>query len=200
MPLFDVPGWSVPGAPAPETHGSRKRKRPSSDGGDNKLETAHINFEKLMEKLEASNAAPVGGKKQKKERERRKNDGRDSAQPTSSEISAAKSKGKKRKQEKAAGKQAKTPMRDGNVERAESNAESGQMRTPKMKRDTHQRSHPSTPTHEGDVAGSSKLSSQQQKLTKLQAGLKSSLDGARFRCEPCQIILVSYSSCPQLDQ
>ena len=119
MPLFDVPGWSVPVAPTTDTSGSRKRKRPSTDGDVNKLETAHINFEKLMKKLEASDAAPSGGKKQKREGEHRTKErpARDSAHPVPSKSSGAKPQGKNRK------------------------------------------------------------------LTKLQVGLKSSLDGARFRWE-----------------
>ncbi|EPT02791.1 hypothetical protein FOMPIDRAFT_55039 [Fomitopsis schrenkii] len=149
MPLFEVPGWSVTGAPA-ESHGGKKRKRPSSDGNTNKLETAHINFEKLMDKLEASDAAPAGGKKQKKERKRPKGepDARGSARPTGLATSGGKQQGKKRKRDEA-------PIQ--------------------------QRGRRSAPIHEGDAAGGSKPALQQQKLTKLQAGLKSSLDGARFR-------------------
>lgn len=178
MPLFEVPGWSVTGAPA-ESHGGKKRKRPSSDGNTNKLETAHINFEKLMDKLEASDAAPAGGKKQKKERKRPKGepDARGSARPTGLATSGGKQQGKKRKRDEA-------PVDSGgDAEHAERAVESAQANLPRKKIEIQQRGRRSAPIHEGDAAGGSKPALQQQKLTKLQAGLKSSLDGARFRCD-----------------
>ncbi|KAJ3851442.1 ribosomal RNA-processing protein 8 [Lentinula lateritia] len=53
MPLFDVPGWSMPADPVPEA-GSRKRKRPISDAGSetqSRIHSAEINLEKLVKKL-----------------------------------------------------------------------------------------------------------------------------------------------------
>lgn len=203
MPLFDVPGWSVPGAPTPDSHTSKKRKRPASDGDANKLETAHINFEKLMEKLEASDPTPAGSKKQKKERERQRDDirPRHSAELTQKGISGVKSKGKKPVQEKVASEQAKTPSkRNRDVGHEGRNADSRLLKPPKKKRNTQQPDHPGTPAHESGIAGDTKPPPQDQKLTKLQAGLKNSLNGARFRCELRGARQISYSSPSQLDK
>lgn len=176
MPPFEVPGWSVPEAPTPDSNGAKKRKRPPSDGDTNKLETAHINFDKLMKKLAEGNTAPAGGKKQKRERKSPNGDpsARGSVKPTRLATNGGTPQGKKRKQ-------AMVPAKGhGESEPAERAVESEQVNVPRRKKtDTQQRSR--APTHESDAADSSKPPI--QKLTKLQASLKSSLDGARFRCE-----------------
>ncbi|KZT72718.1 hypothetical protein DAEQUDRAFT_685879 [Daedalea quercina L-15889] len=153
MPLFDVPGWSVPERPAAETHNAKKRKRTSSDG-DTKLQIAQINFDRLMEKLEAGNVASHPIKKQKK-----KNCKSDKGMPASGSsekppsVEGSRPKGTKHKRgKKATGKQA-----EGSVSAA------GHSEHEKFITDRKQPSQP------------------QQNLTKLQAGLKNSLDGARFR-------------------
>jgi len=46
MVLFDVPGWSVPGAPVAVP--SKKRKRPQ---GLDQMQSATVNVEKLMKRL-----------------------------------------------------------------------------------------------------------------------------------------------------
>ena len=53
--LFDVPGWSVPTEPSSSSSSkkSRKRKRPhDNDESSGKLESAHVNLDKLMKTLE----------------------------------------------------------------------------------------------------------------------------------------------------
>ncbi|KAF7983945.1 hypothetical protein HWV62_18356 [Athelia sp. TMB] len=75
MPLFDVPGWSVPAA-AP-TSSSNKRKRPSSSTNSNsdlgaglgRIKSAEMNLDKLMHKLRGDKeegAGPRTGKKRKR--------------------------------------------------------------------------------------------------------------------------------------
>jgi ribosomal RNA-processing protein 8 len=57
MPLFEIPGWSIPSDPIvkPREHGSKKRKRPSSDA--NRLESMEVNLEKLVKRLKGSSEA-----------------------------------------------------------------------------------------------------------------------------------------------
>lgn len=65
MPLFDVPGWSVPST-AP-SQSSQKRKRPSSDV--DKVQAAEMNLDKLMNKLRGDKGddnSPRASKKRKR--------------------------------------------------------------------------------------------------------------------------------------
>ncbi|KAF5393955.1 hypothetical protein D9757_000143 [Collybiopsis confluens] len=51
MPLFNVPGWSIPTEPVTEP-GSRKRKRPANDtGSEIRIASTEVNLEKLVQKL-----------------------------------------------------------------------------------------------------------------------------------------------------
>ncbi|KAH9938515.1 methyltransferase-domain-containing protein [Fomitopsis serialis] len=184
MPLFDVPGWTVPDAPVSMSQNAKKRKRPSDS--DAKLETAHINFEKLMEKLEASNATSRPDKKQKiKEKKSRKGAAGlvSSTKPPRVEGSGVGKKGKKDKREqKARGEEARASESKVTGSEQQRSAVRSDYASPKRTIKTKQRDNPTSPIAHGDVAGPSKQQDQQQqKLTKLQAGLKNSLDGARFR-------------------
>lgn len=62
MPLFDVPGWSVPSAPLPAHAPSKKRKRHASHVQDD-LQSAQENLEKLVQLLGTQETSP--SKKQK---------------------------------------------------------------------------------------------------------------------------------------
>ena len=75
MAPFHVPGWSMKNAPVTEhsSHLSKKRKRPSPRSIT--LESAEINFEKLVATLKdvksdgnTSRSTDIGDKKQKKKR------------------------------------------------------------------------------------------------------------------------------------
>lgn len=188
MPLFDVPGWSVPDTPAAQFPSTKKRKRPSSDSGT-KIETAHINFEKLMEKLEAGNATSQPSKKQRLKAKTKKNGASNSGSSAGLphvESSDAGSRGRKAKRGQKAGDKlaqaSESTIVDGKKEQPV--VESDHASLSKARKKAKQRAHPTPPTAGSDVAGASKQPPQQQpNLTKLQAGLKNSLDGARFRYE-----------------
>ncbi|KAF9263536.1 hypothetical protein L218DRAFT_927209 [Marasmius fiardii PR-910] len=70
MPLFDVPGWSLPEAPVAEssanTSNSRKRKRPDNDtNSDKNIRSAEVNLEKIVKTLTGKSTTFPGYKKQK---------------------------------------------------------------------------------------------------------------------------------------
>ena len=64
MPLFDVPGWSVPST-AP-SQSSQKRKRPGNDV--DKVQSAEVNLDKLMNRLrdKGDDDNPRASKKRKR--------------------------------------------------------------------------------------------------------------------------------------
>ncbi|KAI3612375.1 ribosomal rna-processing protein 8 [Moniliophthora roreri] len=72
MPLFEVPGWSVPDTPVAEssTSGSRKRKRPTSDTDSEKkkIRSAEVNLEKIVKTLtgKTRDNGPIKSKKKQK--------------------------------------------------------------------------------------------------------------------------------------
>lgn len=68
-PLFEVPGWSVPTEPASSSPSkkSKKRKRPhDNDAPSEKLESAQVNLEKLMDALDPVKRPPKKKHKGKK--------------------------------------------------------------------------------------------------------------------------------------
>ncbi|TFY69463.1 hypothetical protein EVJ58_g370 [Rhodofomes roseus] len=186
MSLFDVPGWSVPDAPAAGSSSTKKRKRPPSDGGA-KLETAHINFEKLMEKLEAGKNTSQPNKKQKSKAKSKQNDARRSESSAklphveSSDVGSRDRKAKRK--QNAGGKHAQASVSTFDDEKREQPlVESDHASLSKARKKAKQRADLTPPTAGSDVAGTSKQPPQEQSnLTKLQAGLKNNLDGARFR-------------------
>jgi ribosomal RNA-processing protein 8 len=67
--LFDVPGWSVPTEPLSlsSSKQSKKRKRPhGTDASSEKLESAQVNLDKLMDTLERADPTKRPPKKKHK--------------------------------------------------------------------------------------------------------------------------------------
>jgi ribosomal RNA-processing protein 8 len=67
-PLFEVPGWSVSTEPVSPSSSkkSKKRKRPHDPNASDKLESAHVNLEKLMDTLDRVKRPPRKKHKGKK--------------------------------------------------------------------------------------------------------------------------------------
>ncbi|KAH9002365.1 methyltransferase-domain-containing protein [Lactarius hatsudake] len=154
MTLFDVPGWSVPGAPVAVS--SKKRKRPSKQGLD-QIQSATVNMEKLMERLATEQTHDANTKGDRGE---------------GVSADADQSPKKKRKRVKDQVQRSHTPARG-----------DGEQRMPKKKRKDREKktgadkvtsSPPLAPSHPPSQPSGNAL-------TSLQRGMKQSLDGARFR-------------------
>lgn len=63
---FDVPGWTVPVVAPAQVPPSKKRKRPSSIIDVNKIESAKINLDKLLDQLQ-SDSKPAKKPRKKKQ-------------------------------------------------------------------------------------------------------------------------------------
>lgn len=67
MALFEVPGWTIPSAPKPQSSTkSKKRKLHSQDA--QKVESAAVNIDKLIASLGNSETSQAGPKKSKRKR------------------------------------------------------------------------------------------------------------------------------------
>lgn len=167
MALFDVPGWGVPGAPVAEAQNSRKRKRPSAPNGD-KVATATVNLEKLMRKLDpvGDTSRPVSTKNQrsKKAKGTAGQDKKTAPRRTSPERPRKKEPPQKRTREETSSSPHDPPSRKKTKKNANAKGES-----------------------QGPAASMSAKPSKgappksKEGLTVLQAGMKNSLEGARFR-------------------
>ncbi|KAI9447791.1 methyltransferase-domain-containing protein [Lactarius indigo] len=157
MALFDVPGWSVPGAPLAVP--SKKRKRPSKQGLD-QIQSAAVNVEKLMERLAMER---THGPKTKTKREHGGGVSADADQPP-------KKKHKRVKDHKVL--QSHTSTRG-----------DGEQSTPKKKRKDREKKTGGDKVTSSPSLASSHPPPQPSgnALTSLQRGMKQSLDGARFR-------------------
>jgi ribosomal RNA-processing protein 8 len=173
MALFQVPGWSMPTAPVstlPQS-ASKKRKRPAARDVD-KVQSAEVNLDKLMQKLEGvRDRDDKQGPKKKKQKHGKTPQGPDSK----AYEDATPSKGKGKKSSSLGGS-------NGHIHSAKESS-----RPPPQKKQKQKLKKP-------DVKKPS-LSDQQPRnlspaadgvsgLTSLQKGMKESLDGARFRCVP----------------
>ncbi|KAI0092450.1 ribosomal RNA-processing protein 8 [Irpex rosettiformis] len=200
MALFQVPGWSVPDAPISQAlHNSKKRKRPSetdhagpssSTSSSLKLRSAVQNVEKLMASLGTDGDAPAKLQK-KKQAKKGRGDDEKKRNEIANESQSPKQKGKQR------------VVRDaGNVSRAkgkgkdttsatETTKGSAIRPTKKHKKDKSQNGehssdktpHPSPAPEPSGRAGNGQGKGKKKEggLTALQASMKHSLDGARFR-------------------
>ncbi|CCM04867.1 uncharacterized protein FIBRA_07060 [Fibroporia radiculosa] len=168
MALFDVPGWTVPTAPvAGDT--SRKRKR-KAEPQDEKVQSATINFETLMEKLEASQTDGQGSLRKKQKKQDKKG-----TTPQGSKGAAAPDRAERpREGGKRREKRRNAPQAPGATESLATPARKGK----KGEKEKHSSEPPqaAVPARQAD-----KVSQKPEGLTALQAGMKSSLDGARFR-------------------
>jgi len=152
MVLFDVPGWSVPGAPVAAP--SKKRKPPQ---GLDQIQAATVNVEKLMKRLatEQTHARTKGDHSGLSA-------GADAHEPPK----------KKRRRVKDKVQQTHTPARgDGEQNTSRKKRKDRQQKTGGDKLASSPSPAPSHPTPQPSGNG----------LTTLQRGMKQSLDGARFR-------------------
>jgi ribosomal RNA-processing protein 8 len=151
MVLFDVPGWSVPGAPV-AVPSSKKRKRPQ---GLDHIQSATVNVEKLMKRLamEQTHARTKG----------------DNGGASADTDQHPKKKRKRIKDHKA--QPSHTPARgDGKQSTPKKKRKDRQKNTGEKVTSS---SSPASPHPPSQPSGNA--------LTTLQRGMKQSLDGARFR-------------------
>lgn len=152
MALFDVPGWSVPGAPVAVPS---KRRKPPQDL--DQIQAATVNVEKLMKRLAT-------------ERTHARTKGDDSE--LSAVADAHEPPKKKRRHVKDKVQQSHTPARgDGEKFSPRKKRKDGQKKTRGDKITSSPLPAPPHPTPQ--PSGNA--------LTTLQRGMKQSLDGARFR-------------------
>ena len=156
LPLFEVTGWSVETEPTPSSSSKKSKKRKRSqdpDAPSEKLESAQVNLEKLMDTLHQGDLVKRPPRKKYKEKQlidsSKKVVGDKPAVATPSKGSAEVVKPKDVR------KPSKKPK-----ETLQTSKEKGKYK-------------PQDPTKVGDSAESN--------LTALQKGMRKKLDGARFR-------------------
>ncbi|TFK43389.1 methyltransferase-domain-containing protein [Crucibulum laeve] len=151
MPLFDVPGWSVPAAPVSNSqpHPSKKRKRPLAD--PTKVQNAEVNLEKVVKQLQASSTA----------------EGALGQKTTTTAPSSRRKKKTPTARATHAGKKVATASRSNATQSTEAPSVKPSPQKVKKAKTKH-----AAPQDGGDDAS---------KLTALQKGMKQALDGARFR-------------------
>lgn len=196
MALFEVPGWKVPDAPVAEAKTSRKRKR-TRDGEPGpstaQMEAAKQNVQKMIAAL----GTPEFGISTPKTR--KKKGGNDKAaagerlnaqRPSKGETNQGRgrhSKGKELQEKQTNEKQAEDGRRQKHTSKPSAGPSNASDSRPAKKqkqrkdgdealRDTQQKS--SAPTKSSPSKAKQKA---ELGLTALQANMKSSLDGARFR-------------------
>ncbi|KZT12864.1 uncharacterized protein LAESUDRAFT_753905 [Laetiporus sulphureus 93-53] len=171
--LFKVPGWSVSAAPVAEHSNPKKRKRPAGKDED-KVQTAEINFEKLMAKLETGAAGAQQSSRNKKKKgkeaqeESKGNDGRRKPRVRDQHEHTTKAEAKQKEKKRDLTKKPPATL--------------SEQPKPKKRRkgglSTDSQDIIDTTEQEAAETGGSK---HERGLTALQRGLKNSLEGARFR-------------------
>ncbi|TFY80820.1 hypothetical protein EWM64_g3198 [Hericium alpestre] len=183
MALFEVPGWSVPSAPVTDAH-SKKRKRPTNDD-PNKIRSAEVNVEKLIQKLgksaDGAQSREKGGQKKKKTKheaaERRpaekKEQRKGGGEPAKVSDGKVNQKGQKKEKPKKAG--------DADSKRPDATSTNSSH----SKRKGKEASTEKGKQHDKPAAAAAPVQATSTKstsnLTSLQSGMMQSLDGARFR-------------------
>ncbi|KAL4241197.1 Ribosomal RNA-processing protein 8 [Abortiporus biennis] len=167
MALFEVPGWIVPSAPVTT---NKKRKRPSAAGDSNeKIHSAQVNMDKLMSKL-ADSAHGTGDTPQKKKKKPKlKRTATESTNEAGSSSPVRETSHKPIKPKNSGTKSHK--------ETSEADPKSGQKQKgskEKKKPADLQATEKSAPKQKGK-------GKTEDGLTAMQASMKNSLDGARFR-------------------
>jgi ribosomal RNA-processing protein 8 len=156
MALFDIPGWSIPDEPVAAAH--KKRKRTSKQNVD-KVKSATVNVEKLIEQLAAGPAA----ENTRRELKEGKSEGvsADSDHPP-----------KRRRVKRNKARQSPTPS---------AVQEDGSHKASRKKRKKEKETSGEKVTGTPSSLESRPPPESRNKLTSLQHGMKQSLDGARFR-------------------
>lgn len=201
MSLFEVPGWSVPNdiqnASAP---GSRKRKRPGSEGAEQKLQNAEVNLDKLVKKLGSNNQEQPSHKDKKKNKKKSRLANRDLAHntedntissfggtrlrsPTKSTKPSSPqsiSKGKDTSDDTHSGGRSPTRVVETLTDSKALLGNADSLRKPRLKERKKKEARKSSAGSGGqDVLQQGQPSNVH--LTALQSKMKQSLDGARFR-------------------
>jgi ribosomal RNA-processing protein 8 len=166
MSLFAVSGWNAPSkVAASDVVNSRKRKRAAVAEEDAKVVTATINIEKLMRKLDTGGTRP-----QRKEKKKRQ------AHEINNEVSNGVGVPKPNKKDLAQRKRPTkaSPAKDGEEKKREKSSKDA-------KHIVEKRANADT----GKTLGGAPVTKHEtaKGLTALQSTMKSSLEGARFRCE-----------------
>jgi ribosomal RNA-processing protein 8 len=166
MSLFAVSGWNAPSkVAASDVVNSRKRKRAAVAEEDAKVVTATINIEKLMRKLDTGDTRP-----QRKEKKKGQ------VHETSNEVSNGGGVSKPSRKDLAQRKKPTkvSPEKEGKEKKRKKSSKDTKHIVEKRETADTSKTHGGAPaTRHETVKG----------LTALQATMKSSLEGARFRCE-----------------
>ncbi|KAJ3992817.1 ribosomal RNA-processing protein 8 [Lentinula boryana] len=161
MPLFDVPGWSVPADPLTEPN-SRKRKRPASETGSaqSRVHSAEINLEKLVKKLTRK---------------------RDEDESNVSKFNAASSHSKSKPLRKKQVSRTITDMDKKNISLPMPLMKASERATKKVKQSHDPRLFESEESSKKELEQSHNDSDSSSGLTSMQKNMKQKLEGARFR-------------------
>ena len=185
MSLFDVKGWDVPsqtGIVGSASQSSKKRKRPANDAS--KVQSAQVNVEKLMRKVEKGVTGPRNDKRKKQ---------RNGQRAEATRSTGTSDNDKKKSLGKETQVKAWAQKKNLNGEMKSTDKESSNTMNPspskRVKNNGSRIQSPSRLQHASDNTPSSDFKKQLYKstqpssgLTSLQASMKGSLDGARFRC------------------
>lgn len=194
MALFEVPGWSLNDAPISQnSHNSKKRKRPS--GSDDAEASSATSSSKLhsavqnMEKLVASLGAADDGTSKPRKNKNKKQGRADERKPRKESVGDSPSTSK----QKVARDTGKSPAVKGKKARTTSEERQSKANGPTKKQKKNQgHDEESIPEKKAQpfaasvhpistVATNGKGKNKEKGLTALQANMKQSLDGARFR-------------------
>ncbi|OCH90736.1 hypothetical protein OBBRIDRAFT_584527 [Obba rivulosa] len=181
MALFDVPGWSVPSEPVAQASSrNKKRKRPGAAPAEddaNKMRAAQVNVEKLMEKLDDAGAQGAAEPQTRKKRKRNLKSGEgkkgELGQGGSDEAASSTQPGKQAQKKAAPQPQQSVPAGTKN--------EDGPSQEKKKKRGRQKEKGKAVDAPAPSVPAPKSKPQPAQGLTALQANMKNSLDGARFR-------------------
>ena len=184
MSLFEVPGWTVPNAPVASSSNTRKRKRPGDPEAEAKIQSAAVNVDKLMKKLgrEEAKDGQEHGKKGKGRNERRDPRGKDvKGKGREKEVAGEGERGKRAV--KADVPAAKKKVRvEAEVSSPAAPAKKSKKQNKKGVQEAEDRvADPPSTSASKPPAKAEKKTSSAKGLTAMQANMKQSLDGARFR-------------------
>jgi ribosomal RNA-processing protein 8 len=186
MSLFEVKGWEVPhrtGIAGSPSQPSKKRKRPGNDAG--KVQSAQVNVEKLMRKVEKGAFGSRNEQKKKRRNGQRTEDLQVRSIGSSDDHRTISRETKSRVKARAQSKKGEG-MVESVVEEPSNTANPPPKRVkkkgsgmPTASRLPHAIDDGSSPSHKKKLA---RLRQPSGGLTSLQVSMKDTLDGARFRC------------------
>ncbi|KAI0761705.1 methyltransferase-domain-containing protein [Irpex lacteus] len=189
MALFEVPGWSIPEAPVSlSSSNSRKRKRPADAEAEvptssTKLHSAVKNVEKLMASLEDNGEATSKTQKNRRQRKGRdREEGEQKRKEFAREARPNKQKGERKREGNGTGKK---HAEMGTPESSAKKTNATPTKKPKKDKGKDEKSQPPADSQPATSSANGSSRAQGKKkaegLTSLQADMKNSLDGAKFR-------------------